>query len=57
VKETVRIEEVQKGDIINGKEVVDVLRRAHAGFVRLTLRGGDTIGGYIGKLIEVEQRR
>lgn len=41
------IEEVQIGDRINGKIVVDVLHRLHANYVRITLKGGDYVDGYM----------
>ena len=52
----VPIEEVQKGDIINGKKVVEVLYRLHANYVRLILEGGwPIVDGYFGKKVEVER--
>jgi len=58
VKQTVRIEEVKKGDRINGKKVVEVLHRLHANYVRLILEGGwPIVDGYIGqKMVEVVKR-
>jgi len=52
------IQDVKKGDIINGKRVVEVLHRLHARYVRLILEGGrDIVDGYIGqKMVEVEKR-
>jgi len=52
----VPIEDVQIGDRVNGKEVVDVLHRLHANYVRLILEGGDYVDGYIGqKTVEVKR--
>lgn len=58
MKVTMPIEQVQKGDIINGKKVVEVLHRLHANYVRLVLEGGwPIVDGYIGqKMVEVEKR-
>ena len=52
------IQDVKKGDIINGKKVVEVLHRLHANYVRLVLEGGwPIVDGYIGqKMVEVEKR-
>jgi len=51
------IERVQVGDRIAGKEVVDVLHRLHAHYIRVTLKGGDIVDGYIGKkMVEVNRR-
>jgi len=58
MKKLVRLEEVKKGDIINGKKVVEVLHRLHAGYVRLILEGGwPIVDGYIsqGRMVEVER--
>ncbi|MCM8901297.1 hypothetical protein KVG29_08700 [Caldicoprobacter algeriensis] len=61
MKMKVRIEEVQKGDFINGKKVVEVLHRfdlvVHKWYVRLILEGGrDIVDGYFGtKIIEIER--
>lgn len=56
MKLRVPIEEARKGDIINGKEVVDVLHR-FTGYVRLTLRGGRVVDGFRNRdFVEVERR-
>lgn len=57
MKLKVPIEEVRKGDRINGKEVVEVLHRTHARYVRLILEGGrDIVDGYMGRdMVEVER--
>ncbi|MQL52779.1 hypothetical protein GFC01_11000 [Desulfofundulus thermobenzoicus] len=58
MKIKIPIEEVEEGCLINGKKVVDVLHRLHAGYVRLTLEGGDILDGYAGRdMIVVEQYR
>jgi len=59
MKETVKIEQVRIDDRINGKKVVEVLRRPYVGYVRLILEGGrDVIDGYEGeKVVEVEKCR
>jgi len=50
------IEKVQKGDYINGKQVVEVLHRIHANYVRLVVEGGSIVDGYIGKkMVEVNK--
>lgn len=60
-KMMVKLEEVQKGDSINGKKVVEVLHRNSVGYVRLILEGGwPIIDGYVGpghapKMVEVER--
>jgi len=57
VKETVKIEQVRVGHIINGKKVVEVLQRPYVGYVRLVLEGGDIVDGYEGKkMVEVERK-
>jgi len=62
VKVTIPIEQVKKGDIINGKRVVEALHRfdviVRRKYVRLVLEGGrDIVDGYIGKkTVEVERR-
>lgn len=48
MKTKIPIEDVQIGDIINGKEVVDVLHRLHANYVRVVLKGGAIVDGYRG---------
>lgn len=56
MKMTVKIEQVKQGDRINGKTVVEVLHRLHAGYVRLVLEGGwPIVDGYLGKLVEIER--
>ncbi len=57
VKLRIPIEEVREGDRINGKEVVEVLHRTHARYVRLILEGGrDIVDGYMGRdMVEVER--
>lgn len=53
----VKIEDVRVGDVVQGREVVEVLHRDHCGFVRLVLRGGwPVVEGYRGKLLEVERK-
>lgn len=54
----VPIENVREGDRINGKEVVEVLHRNYARYVRLILEGGrDIVDGYMGRdTVEVERR-
>ncbi|MCL6448758.1 MAG: hypothetical protein K6U04_11505 [Armatimonadetes bacterium] len=50
------IEEVQIGDRINGKVVVDMLPRLHANYIRITLEGGDYVDGYMGRdKVEVDR--
>lgn len=51
------IEEVRKGDRINGKRVVEVLHRLHANYVRLVLEGGRPIvDGYMRRdKVEIER--
>lgn len=62
MKVTIPIEQVKKGDIINGKRVVEALHRfdviVRRKYVRLVLEGGrDIVDGYIGKkTVEVERR-
>lgn len=56
----IRIEEVQKGDLINGKKVVEVLHRfdvmVRKWYARLVLEGGrDIVDGYFGKTVEIER--
>lgn len=53
MKTKIPIEDVQIGDIINGKKVVDVLHRLHANYVRVVLKGGAIVDGYMGKKVEV----
>jgi hypothetical protein len=49
------IQDVKKGDIINGKRVVEVLHRLHARYVRLILEGGrDIVDGYVGDMVEID---
>jgi hypothetical protein len=60
MKATGRIEEVEKGDRINGKPVVEVLHRfdvmTREHYARLVLAGGwPIVDGYFGKLVEVER--
>jgi hypothetical protein len=58
MKMMVRLEEVHKGDRINGKKVVEVVHRSWCKYVRLVLEGGrDIIDGYYTtpKYIEVER--
>ncbi|HOV80381.1 MAG TPA: hypothetical protein PK728_09795 [Bacillota bacterium] len=56
MKQTIPIEHVKKGDIINGKKVVEVLHRTHANYVRLVLEGGwPIVHGSTGKKVEVER--
>lgn len=61
MKLKVPIEEVKLGDYINGKRVVEVLRRfdvvVHRWYVRIVLEGGrDIIDGYFGtKTVEIER--
>ncbi len=57
LKMTVPIEDVRKGDRINGKMVVEVLHRLHANYVRLVLEGGRPIvDGYMRRdKVEIER--
>lgn len=57
MKMTVPIEQVQQGDRVNGKKVVEVLHRLHARYVRLVLEGGrNIVDGYMGeKTVEIER--
>jgi hypothetical protein len=58
-KVRIPIEQVQIGDIVQSKEVVDVLHRTwiFPNYVRLTLKGGGIVDGYAGrKLVEVEKK-
>lgn len=56
MKVAIKIEEVQKGDIVKGKEVVEVLHRC-TGYVRLVLKGGEVVDGYRGQKVEVRTKR
>lgn len=60
MKTTVKIEEVQKGDRINGKPVAEVLHRfdvmVREHYARIVLAGGrEIVDGYFGKLVEIER--
>ncbi|RKL63046.1 hypothetical protein [Thermoanaerobacterium sp. DL9XJH110] len=59
MKLKVKLEEVQKGDRINGKKVVEVVHRSYCKYVRLILEGGrDIIDGYYfptPKYVDVER--
>lgn len=56
IKMVVPIEEVQQDDFVNGKPVVDVLHRLIASYVRLVLKGGEIVDGYMGKKkVEIER--
>lgn len=61
MKLKVPIEEVQKGDCINGKKVVEVLHRfdvmVREKYVRLVLEGGwPIVDGYMGRdMVEIER--
>lgn len=58
MKITIPIEQVEKGDRINGKKVVEVLHRLHARYVRLIFEGGwPILDGYTHKKIMVEVER
>lgn len=54
-----RIEDVKHGDLIDGKEVVEVVHRfdvvVRKYYVRLVCRGGwPVVGGYVGRMVEVQ---
>ena len=57
MKVTIPIEKVKRGDIINGKKVVEAHHRLYAKYVRLILEGGwPIVDGYFGQMVEVERR-
>lgn len=57
MKVKVKIEDVQLGDKIGGKQVAEILHRDSVGYVRLILEGGrNIIDGYRGDMVEVQRR-
>ena len=50
MSQKILIEEVKKGDIVRGQQVVEVLHR-HSGYVRLVLEDCSTVDGYRGHIM------
>ena len=54
--QSVNIETVQVGDYVEGKgEVVDVLNRSHARFIRLIFIRGNVVEGYYGEKVSIHR--
>lgn len=58
MKIAIPIEDIQAGDRVGGKRVVDVLHRDSAKYVRATLEGGwPIVDGYWGTVVTVDRAR